>query len=67
MLRKLGAVAVARVVPVRPNGVACSRTFTSEAAAWRAIVGGTNSRQEARERRARLEREGRWCEWLGTG
>ncbi len=39
-----------RYVPVRPDRVAWTRSFATETAAWRAVVGGTNS--GAAERRS---------------
>jgi hypothetical protein len=47
-----------RYAAVRPDGKAWNRPFTSEAAAGRVIVGGTNGKREQRQRRADLERAG---------
>ena len=43
---------------VRPDGKAWNRPFISEAAAWRAVVTGTNSPAEWRQRKADMERAG---------
>ena len=45
-------------VGVRPDGTAWQRRFGSEAAAWRAVVKGTNTQAEWRQRNADLAREG---------
>ena len=47
-----------RYAPVRPDGRRWDRSFTSEATAWRVVIGGVNSERERRERRARLVAEG---------
>ena len=43
----------------RPDGTAWTRTFTTEAAAWRVAVGGCNSERERRARQAERQRAGR--------
>ena len=45
-------------VAVRPDGKAWNRPFTSQAAAWRAMVKGANNDREWRQRKADLERAG---------
>ncbi len=47
-----------RYVAVRPDGRAWNRPFSSEATAWRAVVGGTNGTREQRQRKADLVRAG---------
>ena len=42
----------------RPEGTRWSRTFTTEAAAWRAAVGGCNTKRESRARKAAMLRAG---------
>ena len=42
----------------RPNGTAWARTFATEAAAWRVVVGGCNSERERRARQAEMQRAG---------
>ncbi len=67
--RRYTAAIIPRLVPrfvsVRPNGATWSRSFTTEAAAWRAIVGGTNDVREAQMRRAQLKQAG-WTVRLAT-
>ena len=43
---------------VRPDGRVWDRPFSSEAAAWRAVVGGTNGTRDRRKRKADLVRAG---------
>ena len=45
-------------VAVRPDGKAWNRPFTSQAAAWRAMVKGANNDREWRQKKADLVRAG---------
>ena len=42
----------------RPDGVAWTQSFATATAAWRTVIGDTNSEREWRQRKADLEREG---------
>ena len=51
----------------RPDGTRWVRAFTTEAAAWRAVVGGCNTERERRTRKAEMFRIGWKVQSAETG